>query len=374
MACWIGWQDSFDPMRPVPASPAQAMGMGVALGPGQEFSLIDLHLRAAAAQASSSAVTLGIGDDAALLSPDPSQQIAVSVDTMVEGRHYWPDTDPRLLGRKLLCVNLSDLAAMGASPLACTLSLSLRSDACGSWLSAFSQGLGAATAEFGCPLVGGDTVRLPEGAPNVLTLQVLGQVPPGLALQRGGLLPGDLLWVSGLLGDPADAVEARVDAVKLHQPNPRIELGMFLRGKAHAAIDLSDGLASELAHLHAASESRSGSALSLQLQLDALSSCLGDRLIAHLRDGHMSRMQACRRAAEGGDEYELVFAAPADHQAALLNWAGDHQLTLTQIGTVHAATDSKPRGLDWWFQSVRCAPTECPRSGFDHFAQESHQP
>ncbi|MEY3572153.1 MAG: thiamine-phosphate kinase, partial [Pseudomonadota bacterium] len=352
-------------MRPTAASRAPTTGTGVALGPGREFSLIDAHVRAAAAQSTNPSVVLGIGDDAALIAPDPAQLIALAVDTMVEGRHYWPHADPQLLGHKLLCVNLSDLAAMGAEPVVCTLSLCLREDACTDWLSAFARGLGAATAAFGCTLVGGDTVRLPVGAPNVLTLQVLGQVPPGLALRRDAMVPGDEIWVSGRLGDPADAVSSMTDNGKLNQPTPRLDLGYFLRGRAHAAIDLSDGLASELGHLLAASESRLGQALSLRLNLDALSACLGDRLTAHLREGRLSRLQACRLAAEGGDEYELVFTAPPEQHDALVQWGLEHALAMTPIGSAQVVGDAHPRGLDWWFQSVRCRPEDCPRAGFD---------
>ncbi len=358
-------------MRPTAASLAPTTGAGIALGPGREFSLIDSHIRAAAAQATGPLVELGIGDDAALIAPDPTQWIAVAVDTMVEGRHYWPHADPHLLGRKLLGVNLSDLAAMGARPLVCTLSLCLREDSSTDWLRAFTQGLGEATAAFGCALVGGDTVRLPAGAPNVLTLQVLGQVPPGLALRRDGMKPGDEIWVSGRLGDPADAVSTQTDSVKLHEPTPRLDLGYFLRGRAHAAIDLSDGLVSELGHLLAASESRLGVSLSLRLNLDALCACLGDRLTAHLREGRLSRMQACTRAAQGGDEYELVFSAPCEQHDALVRWGLEHGLAMTPIGSVHGVSDDHPQGLDWWFQAQRCQPEDCPRAGFDHFAADT---
>lgn len=342
-----------------------------ALGAGREFSLIDRHWRTEAASPAVGTVLLGLGDDAALLMPDAQQALAVSVDTMVEGRHYWPQADPYSVGQKLLAVNLSDLAAMGAEPLSCTLSLSLRADSAGPWLDGFAAGLSDASRAFQCPLVGGDTVRLPDGAPNVLTLQVIGQVPAGQALRRDGLQPGDDLWVSGRLGDPADAILTETDHPKLHAPEPRLGLGRFLRGRAHAAIDLSDGLVSELGHLLAASEQRLGQSLGLVLALDALSSCLGDRLSEHLRAGRLSRMECCRRAAEGGDEYELVFSAPPSQRAALEDWSLASQIPLTRFGSVDRSSDSPSqgvsRGLQWSFQSVPCSGDEQPRAGFDHF-------
>jgi thiamine-monophosphate kinase len=359
-------------MRLAVDSPARGVGSGpeVALGPGREFEFIDQAWRAGLAKPATGAVVLGIGDDAALLAPDPGQQLVVAVDTMVEGRHYWPHADPELLGRKLLAVNLSDLAAMGADPLACTLSLSLRPDSNGPWMRAFSQGLRAASLAWSCPLVGGDTVGLPAHAPQVLTLQVLGGVPPGLALRRDGLQPGDDLWVSGCLGDPADAVLTQTDHPKLHSPEPRLALGRRLRGLAHAAIDLSDGLASELAHLHAASEARLGRALCLELALDALSACLGQRLTEHLREGRLSRRDCCRRAAEAGDEYELVFSAPAEHRRTLEDWSHQQGLPLTRLGRVRLAELGEAAGLHWSFQSVACETHERPGAGFDHFKGE----
>lgn len=342
---------------------------GVALGRGREFALIDRAFRSSTARPATGTVELGIGDDAALLVPDPAQLLVVAVDTLVEGRHYWPHASPESLARKLLAVNLSDLAAMGADPLACTLSLSLRPDSIGGWLDEFSRGLQAASSDWGCPLVGGDTVGLPADAPQVLTLQALGGVPRGLALRRDGMRPADDLWVSGCLGDPADAVLTQTDHPKLHTPIPRLALGRFLRGRAHAAIDLSDGLVSELTHLQVASEARLGHALSLLLSLDALSACLGDRLSADLRQGRRSRMDCCRRAAEGGDEYELVFSAPPESRPDLLVWGREQGLPLTRIGQVLRADEHHPPGLQWTFQSAPCAAEHCPSLGYDHFRE-----
>jgi len=358
-------------MRSAVDSPSAVVGSApeVALGPGREFSLIGQAWRSSRARPRVGSVVLGIGDDAALLSPDPSLELAVAVDTLVEGRHYWPHADPQALGRKLLAVNLSDLAAMGADPFACTLSLCLRPESTGQWLTHFSQGLQSAAAEWGCPLVGGDTVGLAAGAAQVLTLQVLGGVPRGHALRRDGMQPGDDLWVSGCLGDPAEAVLTQTDHPKLHAPEPRLALGRFLRGRAHAAIDLSDGMVSELSHLMTASEARLGRPLGLTVALDALSACLGERLTAHLQEGRLSRLDCCRRAAEGGDEYELVFSAPTQVRAELEAWSQASGLRLTRIGEVGTVETGARSGLHWLFQSVPCAPDQRPRAGFDHFRE-----
>ncbi|HSC80012.1 MAG TPA: thiamine-phosphate kinase, partial [Chitinolyticbacter sp.] len=199
---------------------------------------------------------LGVGDDCALLAPRPGMALAVSVDMLVEGRHFFADVDPQSLGHKALAVNLSDLAAMGAQPAWCTLALALpRTDE--AWLAAFARGFYALADEAGIELVGGDTTR----GPLTISIQVAGEVPIGQPLLRSGARSGDEIWVSGELGAAAVAVMARngelaltpetlrLCSERLDWPTPRLALGRRLRGLASAALDLSDGLVGDLGHI-----------------------------------------------------------------------------------------------------------------------------
>ncbi|HMT63737.1 MAG TPA: thiamine-phosphate kinase, partial [Ottowia sp.] len=239
-----------------------------------EFELIDRHFKRkpaiariqtapTATNSIANPVVLGIGDDCALLQPAPGMQLAVSTDMLVQGRHFFADVDPAALGHKALAVNLSDLAACGAEPLACTLALALpperaRDDA---WLAALAGGLFALADAHACSLVGGDTTA----GPLNLCVTVFGQVPAGQALRRDGARVGDDVWVSGTLGDARLALGAlrgewtlppeRLAAARqrLERPSPRLALGMALRGSATSAADLSDGLAGDLGHILRAS-------------------------------------------------------------------------------------------------------------------------
>ena len=229
---------------------------------GGEFALIARHFSRPGV-ALPRAVVLGVGDDCALLQPTPGHQLAISSDMLVEGRHFFPHTDPESLGHKALAVNLSDLAAMGARPLGFTLALALPTidDA---WLAAFAHGLFALADAHACPLVGGDTTR----GPLNLCITVFGEVLPGRALKRNAAQAGDDLWLSGRtgearlalahrLGEPwAGAVELgdlNLAQVRMDRPTPRLALGMALSGVAHAALDVSDGLAGDLGHILRAS-------------------------------------------------------------------------------------------------------------------------
>lgn len=199
---------------------------------------------------------LGIGDDCALLAPAPGMQLAVSSDMLVEGRHFLSTVDPFRLGHKALAVNLSDLAACGAKPLAFTLALSMPT-ADAAWLEPFSRGLLALADAHGCELVGGDTTR----GPLNICITVFGEVPAGQALLRSGARAGDDLYVSGTLGDARLALEAfrgrhalpaevfEMARARMEQPTPRVALGQALRGVATAAIDVSDGLLGDLGHI-----------------------------------------------------------------------------------------------------------------------------
>ena len=224
-----------------------------------------LPLPASTGPAAESLVKLGIGDDCALLDPvPPGQQLAISTDMLVAGRHFFEGTDPAAIGHKALAVNLSDLAAMGARPVGFTLALALPT-ADASWLQGFADGLFGLAARAACPLIGGDTTR----GPLNISITVLGQVPARHALRRDGARVGDAIWVSGPLGAAALAVARRSQgqpvpdaaARRLDWPEPRLTAGLGLAGVASAAMDISDGLAGDLGHLLTASGHRQGLSL-----------------------------------------------------------------------------------------------------------------
>lgn len=281
---------------------------------------------------------LGIGDDGALVDPGTEGPVAVSTDMLVAGRHFFDDVDPEALGHKALAVNLSDLAAMGARPLAFTLALALPAADPG-WLEGFARGLFALADAHGCELVGGDTTR----GPLNLCLTVLGTVPAALALRRDRARAGHDLWVSGTLGAPAWALAERLAAgrwppssaaldaarARLERPVPRLALGLALRGVAHAAIDLSDGLAGDLDHLLTRSSAACGEALGARLEAAALPV-----------DPALAALPAARRiglALAGGDDYELLFTAPVSARAAVGAAATGCGLTLSRVGRIEAA-------------------------------------
>ena len=301
---------------------------------------------------------LGVGDDCALLQPRAGMQLAVSTDLLLEGRHFLSTVDPARLGHKALAVNLSDLAACGAQPLAFTLSIALpRVDE--AWLAAFSTGLLALADAHACELVGGDTTR---GA-LAINITVFGEVPAGQALLRSGAKAGDDLWVSGTLGDARLALEAFRGSVSLPQsvfeaarlrlerPDPRVALGQALRGIASSAIDLSDGLLGDLQHILR----QSGVGATVQAE-----SVMG--LLAVARDGWIgepARVQECVFA--GGDDYELAFTAPVAARDAVQAAAARSATPVTRIGIIDAQSglrvvDASGRALAQRF------------AGFDHFA------
>ncbi|MDB5957192.1 thiamine-phosphate kinase [Ramlibacter sp.] len=300
---------------------------------------------------------LGVGDDCALLQPAPGMQLAVSTDLLVEGRHFLSTVDPVALGHKSLAVNLSDLAACGARPLAFTLSLALPSiDE--RWLAGFSQGLFALAEAHACELVGGDTTR----GPLTIGITVFGEVPAGQALLRSGAGSGDELWVSGTLGDARLALEAFRGTVSLPQavfeaararmdtPQPRVALGTALRGIATAAIDLSDGLLGDLGHVL----QRSGVGATVE------ASC-APRLLAAVRSGLVLPPERIEELVfAGGDDYELAFTAPAQQRDAVLAAGRATDTPLTRIGRIEAQpglrlVDDEGRPLARSF------------AGFDHF-------
>lgn len=299
-------------------------------------------------------IALAVGDDCALLEPAPGEQWAVSTDTLVESVHFLPSVEPAALGHKALAVNLSDLAACGAEPRCFFLALALpRVDE--AWLAAFSGGMFALADAHRCVLAGGDTTRSPQGV--IITVTVMGSVPRGQALLRSGARAGDDVWVSGTLGDaafglalrqggtpvPADAWAA---VERLERPQPQVALGLALRGVATAAIDISDGLLGDLGHI---------------LERSAVG--------ARVEWNRVPRSEALRRQAEtdqrrlalaGGDDYELLFAAPAGRRGEVERAAAGAGVAVTRIGEVTSTgrlelVDADGRAMD-------TAP-----HAFDHF-------
>ena len=270
---------------------------------------------------------LGVGDDCALLQPAPGMQLAVSSDMLVEGRHFLSTVSPQRLGHKALAVNLSDLAAAGAQPLAFSLALALpRADE--AFLDGFARGLLALADEHHCELVGGDTTQ----GPLNICITMFGEVPPGQALLRSGARAGDDLYVSGSVGDARLALECFRGSVALageafeqvrvamEQPQPRVALGVALRGVASAAIDVSDGLLGDLAHI------LNRSAVGATIEVDAVprSPVLALQPLALQRE--------CTLA--GGDDYELLFTAPASSAAAVQMAARQAGVSVTRIGRI----------------------------------------
>ena len=273
--------------------------------------------------------TLGIGDDCALLAPAPGMQLAVSSDMLVEGRHFLSTVEPARLGHKALAVNLSDLAACGAKPLAFTLALALpRADE--AFLDGFSRGLFALADAQGIELVGGDTTQ----GPLNICVTAMGEVPAGGALLRSGARPGDQLWVSGTVGDARLALEvfrgrqmlegAAFERVRtaMEQPQPRVALGLALRGIATSAIDVSDGLLGDLGHILR----RSGVGAVVEVDAVPRSAVLGEMPLALQRE--------CTLA--GGDDYELVFTAPAALAERVRAAASEAGVAATRIGRIEA--------------------------------------
>jgi thiamine-monophosphate kinase len=318
-----------------------------------EFDLIKHYFQ----RARPGRAVLGIGDDCALLAPSPGKLLAVSSDMLVEDRHFFAGADPVDLGHKSLAVNLSDLAAMGATPLGFTLALALPA-ADPAWLDGFSRGMFALADAHDCELVGGDTTK----GPLNICITIFGELAPGQALRRDAARAGDDIWISGTLGDARLALagywqEAVLDAAdharaarRLHAPTPRVALGRLLAegGLAHAALDISDGLVGDLGHILAASQ------VGAVLDVDALPA--GPVLARQPRE--LRR----RFAAAGGDDYELCFTAPAANREAILAAGAQCGTPVTRVGYIEAAP-----GL----RLVDGAGTalELGLHGWDHFAQ-----
>lgn len=317
-----------------------------------EFELIARyfsHLGAARAD-----VPLGVGDDAALLRVPQDAELAASVDTLVAGRHFPEKSHARSIGHRAMAVNLSDLAAMGARPAWAMLALTLpRADP--DWLEGFARGLDELARTHGVALVGGDTTA----GPLAVTVQIMGHVPRGAALRRAGGREGDVLAVSGTIGDAGAGLALVMGALETHDaaastellrrfeyPTPRVELGMAARGIASAAMDVSDGIAGDLVKLAAAS--------GLKAQVDV------DRLPLSRALVSVAGMERARDfALGGGDDYELLFSIPPDRFDTLAAAAAELNLTLTAIGELR-----RGNGVRWALEGRPYVPAA---QGYSHF-------
>ncbi len=317
-----------------------------------EFARIDRYLKPLARDTEGA---LGLVDDAGVIAPPPGRQLVVTTDAMVEGVHYLPGEDPARLGRKLLRVNLSDLAAMGAEPLAYTLTTVLPASLEDDWLERLAAGLGDDQARYGIGLLGGDSVSTP--GPVVLSVTAIGSIAPGQALTRSGARPGDLVYASGMLGDghlglyaargDLDGVDAAAVAAladRYHLPEPRLTVGRGLVGLATAMIDLSDGLPGDLGHICTAS----GVGARIEAARVPLSPAARTVVAA--------RPDLLRIALAGGDDYELLLTAPPAVAQDIAALAAATGVPLTPIGEIVAGSgiaivdgDGQPiPGLSGW--------------------------
>ena len=324
---------------------------------GGEFALIDKYF----ARATPAAV-LGPGDDCALLQPTPGKELAVTTDMLVAGTHFLPDTDARNLGWKALAVNLSDLAAMGATPRWALLAGSLPA-VDEPWIAGFAEGFFACAAEYAVDVVGGDTTR----GPLNVCVTAMGEIEPGQALRRDGARAGDLVWVSGRPGLASlglaqlqgrialPAPWNRLCIAALEKPRPRVALGRALVGVASAAIDVSDGLLADLGHIG----ERSGLAAAVHLvQLPHLRDLAGS---GQSYDADLRRIALeCQLA--GGDDYELCFTAPPTQSQAVGQIAARLELPLWCIGSMVPGVAGEVTVYD-----PDGKPVEFARRGYDHF-------
>ena len=322
-----------------------------------EFDLIARYFIRPAKRAA-----LGVGDDCALINPAPGMQLAISSDMLVEGRHFFHDVSPYSLGHKALAVNLSDLAACGATPVAFTLALALPSiDEV--WLQEFSRGLWALAGVHGCELIGGDTTQ----GPLNICITVFGEVPRGRALLRSGARVGDDIYVSGKLGDARLALEALQGKIelpadllaaarqRLEQPTPRVALGMALRGIATSAIDISDGLAGDLCHILKAS------GVGARVDTEVTINLIAARAYINWAKATFDTQKQLEMVFSGGDDYELAFTAPPTARGAVQDASSTSQTPVTRIGVI----ESQPglRMVDGHGQ-----PVDMQFASFDHFA------
>ena len=295
-----------------------------------EFDLIQRFFKAGADAMhpnDEKVIALGIGDDCALLKPAAGEEIAITSDMLVEGRHFFMNANPELLGRKALAVNLSDLAAMGAKPIGFTLSIALPNVDI-AWLEAFSKGLFAVANQYSCPLIGGDTTA----GPLTISITAFGSIPSGKAIRRSGAKVGHDIWASGTIGDARLALAALRHEItlpesdlkqiehRMHNPTPRVELGMTIRELASAALDISDGLLGDLHHILKQSQ------VSAKVFLDQIPK--SETLQKQSEDIQN------QFAASGGDDYEICFTAPTEKRDVIDEISTALNLPLTRIGSI----------------------------------------
>jgi thiamine-monophosphate kinase len=312
-----------------------------------EFALIARHFKPLAGPGS-----LDLSDDAAVLMPPPDRELVIAADAMVEGVHFLPDDPADLVGRKLLRTNLSDLAAMGAEPFGYLMTVSVPASTPDAWFAASAAGLAADQKEFGVTLLGGDTTSTP--GPVSLSLTIIGTVRPGQAIRRAGASAGDAIWVSGTIGDGAlgllaatgrldDPTGYLIDRYRL--PRPRLELGKRLAGVASAGMDISDGLVQDLGHICRAS--------GVAAEIEAAAVPLSDPARA------ANQLERC---LTGGDDYELLIAAPPAHETALRQAALEVGIPVTRIGRFRAGA---PRVT---VRSADGTEMRLEKGGWSHFA------
>lgn len=333
-----------------------------------EFDVIQRYFSQTKGQLSNNPyVKLGVADDCAIFQTTAGKQIATSKDLLIEGRHFFSDVDPYALGHKALAVNLSDLAAMGAKPIACLLGLALPS-VDEKWLSAFSSGFYALADKYHCPLIGGDTTRSEHGI--TLSVTVFGEVQPPY-LMRNQAQIGDIVWVSGVLGAAHTALELlflekqgvtlsaeqgnllEQTRAALEYPEPRLALGQSLVGIAHAALDISDGFLQDFGHI---------------VKQSQVSAIIEEyRLPVHAALESLSWASKRTAVLTGGDVYELCFTAPAQRSAEVLALSQQLGIPLTAVGHIVApqASQFEVEIIDADGKSVVFS-----RGGFDHFATE----
>ena len=309
------------------------------------------------------AVKLGIGDDCALLKTDHTEEIAVTSDMLVCGRHFFSDANPEWLGWKALAVNLSDLAAMGAKPIGFTLALALP-ESNPNWLAAFSKGLFAIANEYACPLIGGDTTA----GPLNICITAFGSVPKEKAIRRSGALASDDIWVSGTVGDARLTLaalrheitlsndELELIQASMHRPTPRVDLGIALRGVANSALDISDGLLGDLRHI------LKQSSKDAEIFLDRI-----PKSVTLAKQSHAIQNQY---AASGGDDYELCFTASSSQRDIIAKISTSLNLPLTQIGSIKPMQHLSPEIILINSAGITLSPDEANQllKSFDHFA------
>jgi thiamine-monophosphate kinase len=315
-----------------------------------EFELIARHFTRPAANA-----VLGVGDDCALVDVTNGMDLAVSMDTMVQGTHFFSDVDPENLGHKALAVNLSDMAAMGAMPYWAMLALTVP-NVDHAWLAAFAKGFFDLAQEHGVSLIGGDTTR----GPLTLTVTIMGEVPAGAALRRSGAKVGNDVWVSGNIGDAALAVahrygrlvlaegDYREAVMRLYEPSPRVQLGQALRGLATAAIDVSDGLLADLTHI-------------CRLSGVGATVDLASVPVSAIGAKHINTDAGRTAIVAGGDDYELCFTAHPNSRDSIEDLTDVLGIPITRVGQIKRGKGVSLLGADG-------KAVKIDGRGYDHFS------